>query len=172
MPAQRRTTRRPTADGHGEAFTLDALAADPGLAVDLPADILAGLLVGVAAVQGALAARVLVLAEESRPKDSSPAEERLLTVEQAATRLAVSRDWLYRRASRLPFAVRLDSSGMTPRGRPRVDGERLIRITVDTPESLWQQAKIRAVEERSDLRAVVLAALRAYMKTKPRRQES
>ena len=72
MPAQRRTTRRPTADGHGEAFTLDALAADPGLAVDLPADILAGLLVGVAAVQGALAARVLVLRNRGRKTPPRP----------------------------------------------------------------------------------------------------
>jgi hypothetical protein len=44
-----------------------------------------------------------------------------------------------------------------------------VRITVDTPESLWQQAKMRAVEERRDLRAIVLEALEAYLKIKPRR---
>jgi hypothetical protein len=61
------------------------------------------------------------------------------------------------------------SIGMTPRGRPRAKGEKLVRITVDTPESLWQQAKMRAVEERRDLRAIVLEALEAYLKIKPRR---
>ncbi len=61
---------------------------------------------------------------------------------------------------------------MTPRGQPRAKGEKLIRITVDTPPELWEQAKIRAAVERTDLRTVMLAALRAYLKTKPQRREN
>lgn len=32
-------------------------------------------------------------------------EDRLLTVDEAATKLGVSKDWLYRRAKKLPFTV-------------------------------------------------------------------
>ena len=35
------------------------------------------------------------------------AEDRLLTVEEAATKLGTSRDWLYRHADQLPFTVRV-----------------------------------------------------------------
>ena len=34
-------------------------------------------------------------------------EDRLLTVEEAARKLAVSDDWLYRHADKLPFTVRI-----------------------------------------------------------------
>ena len=42
------------------------------------------------------------------------------------------------------------------------------KTTVDLPETLWRAAKIRALDERSDLRAVVIAALEAYLKAKPK----
>lgn len=38
---------------------------------------------------------------------TSPAPDRLLTAKEAATRLGVSRDWLYANARRLPFAFQL-----------------------------------------------------------------
>jgi hypothetical protein len=50
--------------------------------------------------------------------------------------------------------------------------ERTIKTTVDLPESLWRAAKIRALDERTDLRSVVMAALVVYLRTElPRRQE-
>ena len=107
-----RATRRGRDNCLEEAFTLDALAADPARAVDLPIHIVAGLLAGIAAVQAALAARILVLAAESAQTDSSRTEDTLLTANQAASRLAVSPDWVYRRASRLPFTVRLDRGAL------------------------------------------------------------
>jgi predicted DNA-binding transcriptional regulator AlpA len=36
-----------------------------------------------------------------------PSEDRLLTVAEAAPRLGVTEDWLYRHAKQLPFTVRL-----------------------------------------------------------------
>lgn len=42
-------------------------------------------------------------------------------------------------------------------------GERAVKTTVDLPESLWRAAKVRALDERTDLRRVLLAALRAYL---------
>lgn len=59
---------------------------------------------------------------------------------------------------------------MAPKGRPRERGERTVKTTVDLPERLWRAAKVRAVEERTDLRQMVIAALEAYLKAK-RREE-
>ena len=42
------------------------------------------------------------------------------------------------------------------------------KTTVDLPETLWRAAKIRALDERSDLGAVVIAALETYLKAKPK----
>jgi hypothetical protein len=41
----------------------------------------------------------------------------------------------------------------------------IIRSTIDMPEDLWRAAKIRALDERTDYRQIVLAALREYLKT-------
>ena len=40
-----------------------------------------------------------------------------------------------------------------------------VRTTVDLPQELWRAVKIKAVNEQSDLRSVVIAALRAYLKS-------
>ncbi len=42
----------------------------------------------------------------------------------------------------------------------------MVKTTVDLPEVLWRAAKIRAMDERRDLRQVIIAALEAYLKTK------
>lgn len=61
---------------------------------------------------------------------------------------------------------------MTPKGRPREQGEHTIKTTVDLPEDLWRAAKIRAMEERTDLRSVIITALEAYLKGKSKRRGS
>lgn len=38
-----------------------------------------------------------------------------------------------------------------------------VKTTVDLPQDLWRAAKIRAMDEHSDLRSVVIAALRSYL---------
>jgi hypothetical protein len=53
---------------------------------------------------------------------------------------------------------------MTPKGTPRNDGEQNVKTTIDLPEDLWRAAKVRAMDERTDLRSVVIAALRAHLK--------
>jgi predicted DNA-binding transcriptional regulator AlpA len=57
----------------------------------------------VAALQSALTARLLSV-QEHQPESS---EDRLLTVEEVASRLGTSEDWLYRHAPKLPFTARL-----------------------------------------------------------------
>lgn len=42
-----------------------------------------------------------------------------------------------------------------------------MKTTVDLPEEVWRAAKIRAMDERTDLRSVIVAALRAYLHLHP-----
>lgn len=42
-----------------------------------------------------------------KPRDERGPEARNLDVAEAAKRLGISRDWLYRHASELPFALRI-----------------------------------------------------------------
>jgi predicted DNA-binding transcriptional regulator AlpA len=88
---------------NGGSPTLDEVAKNPAAAADLPLDALAALQAQCAAAQGAIAAAML--AHPGAP--ASPAPDCLVTAEQAAERLAVSKDWLYRAAKDLPFTVRL-----------------------------------------------------------------
>ena len=39
-----------------------------------------------------------------------------------------------------------------------------VKTTLELPEDLWRAAKIRAMDERTDLRTVLIAALEAYLK--------
>jgi len=39
-----------------------------------------------------------------------------------------------------------------------------VKTTVDLPQELWRAAKIRAMDEHTDLRSVVIAALGAYLR--------
>jgi len=47
-------------------------------------------------------------------------------------------------------------------GRPSSQPQN-VKTTVDLPEDIWRAAKIRAMDDRSDLRSVIIAALRAYL---------
>ncbi|MCW5891653.1 MAG: CopG family transcriptional regulator [bacterium] len=49
--------------------------------------------------------------------------------------------------------------------KPRKPGAPLVRTTLELPPALWRAAKIRAMDERRDLRAVIIDALRAYLAT-------
>jgi hypothetical protein len=85
--------------------SLDDLARDPLCAMGLPMPTLAALQAQIAAAQGALAA-----AMSSAPSQSSQgqqAEVRLLTVDEAAAKLGVRPEWLYRRGKGLGLAAKL-----------------------------------------------------------------
>ena len=45
----------------------------------------------------------------------------------------------------------------------------MVKTTVELPEPLWKAAKVRAMDERTDLRSVIIAALEAHLRTKPKR---
>ncbi len=46
-----------------------------------------------------------------------------------------------------------------------------MKTTVDLPEALWRAAKVRGIEEGTDLRRVIMAALNLYLKRKPTKEE-
>ena len=85
--------------------SLDALAADPAQAQALSPDVARVLWTRCVLVQAALLPGLTALTGEGAP--AVPEADQLLDTGEAARRLAVSRDWLYRNASKLPFTVRL-----------------------------------------------------------------
>ena len=111
--------QRRRADGHTQAVSsaglamavehvaepvdLAALVDDPAKVASVPPGRIPALLSQLSALQGAMAARLI-----SADRDETlSAEDTLLTVDQAAERLGVSTDWLFRRSRTLPFVVRL-----------------------------------------------------------------
>jgi hypothetical protein len=58
---------------------------------------------------------------------------------------------------------------MSPRGKKRT--ETIVKTTVELPRDLWRAVKVRAVDEGSDLRGIIVLALHRYLsKTGPRRK--
>lgn len=49
---------------------------------------------------------------------------------------------------------------MSPRAGPPPN----VKTTVELPQDLWRAAKIRAMDEQTDLRSVIIVALRTYLK--------
>jgi predicted DNA-binding transcriptional regulator AlpA len=95
----------------GAIPTLDELATEPSRASDLAADALAALATRCAAVQSALAAAQLALVVNSGTTEASaiPNGDRLLGIKEAAAKLAVTEDYLYRRKD-WPFRVNVGPS--------------------------------------------------------------
>ncbi|OLC15993.1 MAG: hypothetical protein AUH29_06350 [Candidatus Rokubacteria bacterium 13_1_40CM_69_27] len=86
-----------------EVPTLEAIARDPAVAVQLPPDARAELLARALAVVGALAAPAVAV---NGAGAGAPREDRLLDVQEAARRLNVSTDYIYRHSREWPFTVR------------------------------------------------------------------
>jgi predicted DNA-binding transcriptional regulator AlpA len=84
--------------------SLDDLSRDPSLVRDLPARTLEAIVIKCAALQSAAAVALAEAAERSKKDDGG---DRLLSVEEAADKLSVSKDWVYRRGKKLGLAVPL-----------------------------------------------------------------
>jgi predicted DNA-binding transcriptional regulator AlpA len=86
--------------------SLDELAVQPERAQDLPPEVARDLLIRLAPLQEVLRLQALVhQGENGQPQ--APAADRLLTVAEAAQKLGLSRDYLYRHAKTFPFTVRI-----------------------------------------------------------------
>ncbi len=59
---------------------------------------------------------------------------------------------------------------MNPHKPHRKKKEPTMKTSLELPEKLWREAKIRALDDHSNFKNVVVAALEAYLgKGKPRR---
>ena len=59
-------------------------------------------------------------------------------------------------ATRRPVYMR----AMTKPGKAKT-----VKTTIELPADLWRRARIRALDERTDFRRIVIGALEAYLKT-------
>jgi predicted DNA-binding transcriptional regulator AlpA len=84
---------------------LSDLLRDPAHVAKIPLETIPALLCQLAALQSALAARLL--GETAPVGGPEPEADALLEVTEAARRLGTTRDWLYRHAHQLPFTVRM-----------------------------------------------------------------
>ena len=76
--------------------------------MDIPTESIAPVITRLSSLQTALAARLIHMPTNSSRQDSKPeGDDELLMTADAAKLLNVSEDWVYRRASRLPFTRRL-----------------------------------------------------------------
>jgi len=79
----------------------------------VPQECIARMLAQLAALQSALAARLILdPGAQSQAQQPVAETEELLTAEQAAALLSVSVDWMYRHASGLPFTKRLSRKAL------------------------------------------------------------
>ncbi len=90
--------------------TGDIFLPDP---MEIPEEHIAPLITRLASIQSILAMRLMALPANTGQPESGPEEEdEFLTAQHAANLLSVKESWLYRRAHRLPFAVRLSSRAL------------------------------------------------------------
>jgi hypothetical protein len=58
---------------------------------------------------------------------------------------------------------------MSPRGKKRT--EKIVKTTIELPHDLWRAVKVRAMDEGSDLRGIIVLALQRYLSRKGARRE-
>jgi len=85
----------------------DALRIVQARADEVPQAYLPVALAKLTTVAASVAARLAIATAPMPERDGPPPGDRLLTVEQAAEKLAVNVGWLYRHADRLRFTVRV-----------------------------------------------------------------
>jgi excisionase family DNA binding protein len=85
--------------------SLDEIARNPELARAISPQNARSLMAQCAAVMAALAT-IRSGCSCSRSEDANAKPDELLTTAEAADRLSMSRDWVYRHAGKLPFTVR------------------------------------------------------------------
>jgi predicted DNA-binding transcriptional regulator AlpA len=108
--AEQVAEQAPHADRPADQPSVAALVANPDRVVHVRVDRIAGLLTSLAseqarllAIQGALMTRLL----ESQSAVTDESVDHLLTADEVAKALGVTRRWVQRRARRLPFARRI-----------------------------------------------------------------
>lgn len=101
-------------------LSLVEIVTTPQRILELPLEVIPPLLCQLSGIQNALTTRLLDSAPTINRQQDNPAQDRLLTSDQAATLLGVTIKWLYRHAKHLPFtrhlsrkALRFSEVGLT-----------------------------------------------------------
>lgn len=104
--------------------TLADLLRDSTHIDDLPSNMIPPLLAQLSALQHALAARLVSVTQTENEIREAVKRDRLLTPAEAATKLGVSRNWLYRnaRSSPLRFVSGTGTCGSASRGSSGIFG--------------------------------------------------
>jgi predicted DNA-binding transcriptional regulator AlpA len=89
---------------------LARLLQDPRRVAEIPPDQVPMLLAELERVRADLWRRMISASATQNGQPAVRAEDRLLDVEEAAQKLGVSKDWLYRRADKLPFTIRVSAA--------------------------------------------------------------
>jgi excisionase family DNA binding protein len=97
-------TRREVTPSDTAHHSLDEIARTPELVRAISPENARALMAQCAAVMAALATLQSCLCVRSEDPNATP--NKLLTVAEAADRLSMSEDWVYRHAGNLPFTVR------------------------------------------------------------------
>lgn len=104
-------TPNPAAGGRVDRTALSALLQVPARAAEVPLELIPALVAELAseqaalsAIQGILTARLLVTPAERASDDGG---DRLLSADEVASMLGVTKRWVQRRARRLPFSRRI-----------------------------------------------------------------
>ena len=92
----------------GEKITLDVIAREPGRVECLPVDVMRPLMSQMEMCQGALRSRWFILSTEAALKPAPVEPDRLLKVREAAGRIGIAVDTLYRNADDYPFTRRTE----------------------------------------------------------------
>jgi hypothetical protein len=92
--------------------SLDQLARDPSAAVGLPAAALAALHLQCTAAISAIGVAWASAGQSGPNPAQTPADDKMLTIEEASERLRKGRQWLYRNAARLPFVRRISRKSL------------------------------------------------------------
>ena len=92
--------------GSAKAVTLDELLEDPVRAAEVPVEQVPALFGEASTTRTALDMVIAILAPQLTARGESDSGDRLLKIDEAATRLATTKDWLRRRPD-LPFVVKL-----------------------------------------------------------------
>jgi hypothetical protein len=57
----------------------------------------------------------------------------------------------------------------TSKQKTHTEEPAMVRTSLTLPEDLWKACQHRAIETRSSLRAIIIEALTAYLKTSPKK---
>jgi len=100
-----------TSDFVSTEISLEEIVKHPDRARRLSPDVATVLLAQCVSIQASLVAAVLsprvINTNEISQHDGRGQDDRLMNVQEAASKLGVSVDWIYRNAAKLPFTVRL-----------------------------------------------------------------